>query len=157
MRTKKTDRFVQDPKQTNSPNFDIAILSVSKDVSCQPSTNIDDEITACREVIRDILPNDFNIAISESNPGPTPSPSPSHFKGSSIPGQVFMDPGHFKISETADPSVSTDLANIEDRNFVHISQSIVFSGDCNPITGEGVISESDLQQCSINNMFTATH
>ena len=68
-----------------------------------------------------------------------------------------MDPGHFKISETADPSVSTDLANIEDRNFVHISQSIVFSGDCNPITGEGVISESDLQQCSINNMFTATH
>ena len=39
---------------------------------------------------------------------------------------------------------------------MNIDQSVIFSGDCNKVSGEGTIAEGESQICTIQNAFTTT-
>jgi hypothetical protein len=147
-------------EQTNPPT-DIeekSNLVVIKVVTCQPDNNSFFELV-CRGILQGelgsdpIQPNDFNIIVSGNNP------NPSQFEGSSFPDLpvvVTLGSGNYQVSETADPSVSTTLMNLETILEVDISQDVIFSGDCNTVTGEGTIAEGEVQICNIQNAFTIT-
>jgi hypothetical protein len=132
-------------------------LIVNKVVSCQAGDMRADSFNACREFNTRaanaqpiVTPADFIITVTGNNP------NPAQFEGSSIPIIVNLGFGDYQVSETADPSVATEITNLEQSLAVDITQSIIFSGDCNSVTGEGTIAEGDLQVCSIENVFTAT-
>ena len=139
--------------QTNSPDAEDANLIVTKVVTCE-SEGVNNR--ACSQLLAGlsggatiIQSNDFNIAISGNHP------TPSQFDGSSFPTIVTLGPGGYQVSETADPSVATSIIQAEALSNSDISQSVIFSGDCDAVTGQGTIAEGELQICSIENAFTA--
>jgi hypothetical protein len=131
-------------------------LIVTKVVTCQSADNSISSVRACEQINAGavgqprIEPTDFNITVSGNNP------TPSEFEGSSFPVIVTLDIGNYQVSETADPSVSTTITNIENSFGANITQSVIFSGDCNINTGEGTIAEGELQICNIQNVFTTS-
>ena len=143
--------------QTNLPDIEEeSNLIVNKEVTCQRGDNSGASIFVCRDFNAgqlgqpQITPDDFTITVTGNNP------TPSQFEGSSIPVIVNLGVGAYQVSETADPSVSTTITNIEQTWGADISQSVIFSGDCDAMTGEGTIAEGELQICHIQNVFTAT-
>ena len=143
------------------PVAEDAHLVVSKIVTCEPSPPDNNRaIAACEEIEGEIggfqfliEPNEFTIAVSGDNP------NPSQFEGSGFPDfpvVVTLGVGDYQVSETADPSVATTIADLEQIWSVDITQSVIFSGDCDAITGEGTLAEGEVHLCQIENAFTAT-
>ena len=69
---------------------------------------------------------------------------------------VTLGSSNYQVSETTDPSVATTIADLEQIYSVDITQSVIFSGDCDAITGEGTIAEGEVHLCQIENVFTTT-
>ena len=142
-------------KQTSSDAKDTKLI-VTKVVTCETTDNHFASFQACFDIlggpgnVNAIHPNHFDITVSGKNS------NPSQFEGSSFPVVVTLDPGNYQLSETADPSVSLILPIIEDLYGVNIDQSVIFSGDCNKVSGEGTIAEGESQICTIQNAFTTT-
>ena len=143
-------------EQTNPPDNEDSNLVVNKAVSCQRGDNSGQSAQACRLINSGdngqplITPDDFTITITGNNP------IPSQSDGSVIPVIVNLEVGGYQVSETADPSLAQTITNIEQGSGTDLTQSVIFSGDCDAMTGEGTIAEGDLQICSLENVFTAT-
>ena len=146
-------------EQINPPSDiqDESNLVVNKDVSCQPGDNNFLSARACLDLNAGapdaqprITPDNFTITVTGNNP------IPSQFEGSIIPVIVNLGIGDYQVSETADSSVATTITSIEQANGVDITQSVLFSGDCDALTGEGTIEEGEIQICHVQNVFTPT-
>jgi hypothetical protein len=144
---KKKDRPIEKPS-TGS-------LIVTKVVTCGPEDSREAGPFCARIIqaglgdLSAIQPNDFTIAVSGNNP------MPPQFEGSGFPTVVTLDPGNYQVSETADPSVAELISFLEEpAGVVDITQSVIFSGDCDTVSGEGTIAEGEIQICNIENAFT---
>ena len=147
-------------EQQNPLVAEDANLVVSKFVSCEPSPGSIQTEAACEEIEGErggfqyfIDPNEFTITVSGDNP------NPSQFEGigfPDLPVVVTLGAGNYQVSETADPSVAATIADLEQIYSVDITQSVIFSGDCDAITGEGTIAEGEVHLCQIENAFAAT-
>jgi cellulose biosynthesis protein BcsQ len=126
-------------------------LTVTKFITC-----VGDQFPqleeACNRLLTLILPNEFDIVVTDTNP------NPSQFEGSNVPVVVTLGAGNYVVTESLDQSVIDDMRTVEEEFDVEILVRTTFTGNCNQDPNNlrqalGTIAEGESQTCNIHNEF----